>query len=159
MSRKFGSLPLVLMLVAALFVTYAAANNPAPADSEQPVAAGSTSGLGGIVMSSPSMMVITTAVPVRIPGRVLQPGTYDFELTNSDNTVQVSAAGSHQVYGVYMVIPASRAHAGDAAQVTVVAAPNGGPQRIAAWFFPGRTNGYAFLYPKNESKGTVVAMK
>ncbi len=161
MSRKTRSLPLVLIVVTTLFVAYAVANNTPLSDSEQPVAAGATgSGLaGGILVSSPGLMVVTTAAPMQLPGRVLQPGTYEFRLIDSDGAVAVSSAPDHHFYGVYLVMPTSRTGSNDGAQVTAAAAPNGGPDRIAAWFFPGESSGYAFIYPRKEHKAAAVAMK
>ncbi len=159
MSRKILALPLVLIVTGALFVNYASANNPAPPESQPPTGGRS---IGGAVLPgypSPDLMVITTNVPMQIPGRVLQPGAYDFKLINSDDEVLVSAATNHQIYGAFLVIPVSRARTTNHAQVTVAESPDGGPNRIAAWFFPGATTGYGFLYPKKMHNATTIAMK
>jgi hypothetical protein len=129
-----------------------------------PDSVGSTAGfagtpaisLGAISSRTSDVMQVKVTEPVQIPGALLQPGTYDFRLVNLDNEVAVSNAS--RFYGVHFVIPAYRRDA-TADGVALVQKTAGGADRITSWFFPGQSQGYAFLYPSNARQLRVMAKK
>ncbi len=149
------------VLAAAAFVllagVFALANQPNPSetDSTGPVA---TIASGPMLTASNSgLMLITTKTLTQIPGRTLEPGTYAFRLVNDTDQVTVSKADGSEFYGTFFVVPTSRTAGLGEALVTVAEVPNGGPNRIAAWFFPGEANGYALLYPHARKSAAMVA--
>jgi hypothetical protein len=154
MTPRKLAMALSMILFAAMFVRNAQANAAVPASDDQAVAAQAMSS-GAIAMSGPAVMIITANQPVAIPGRVLEAGKYSFELINGTDQVKVATADGSRIYGVYFVIPAQRGNAGDDA--VYVARDNGGPSRIASWFFAGQKDGYALVYPHAKRNAAVLA--
>ena len=98
--------------------------------------------------------------PVMIPGKVLQPGTYIFQLANT--------LGDRDIMQVYTTDPNNPDHERDliATTVTVPAKrpkANGDvvlkfsntegqePVALKAFFYPGTLRGHQFVYPQNEA--------
>ncbi len=126
-------------------------------------AAGLVALLLGTLMASPAMaadndylMMITTNVPVQIPGHVLPAGKYNFRLLPDGTRVQISAADHSRIYGAFFVVGTSRAAAGPA-QVLVGQAADNGSRLLSAWFFPGQHEGYALMYPARARNATLLA--
>jgi hypothetical protein len=93
---------------------------------------------------------ITFKVPVEIPQMVLRPGTYVFCLTNSQgdrHVVQVFNADQSHLYENVLAIPASRRETTRDLDVTFEERPNGAPQAVKTWFYPGERDGQEFVYP------------
>lgn len=153
MNRKILAATVVLVLLASV---YALANQPNPSENDQPSVV-TASASGGMVATNSGLMLVTTKTLVQIPGRTLEPGEYSFRLVNDADQVAVSKADGSEFYGTFFVIPTSRKAGLDDAQVSVEEAPNGGPNRIAAWFFPGETSGYALIYPHARKNAPAVA--
>jgi len=98
--------------------------------------------------------VLTLASPVEIPGQILPAGTYVFKLADSQSNrhiVQVFNNDESRVLGTFLAIPAHRRIPGEKPIVWFHERPVGSPQAIKAWFYPGRTTGHEFVYPKNEA--------
>jgi hypothetical protein len=112
--------------------------------------------LGAMSAQTSDVMRVKVTEPVQIPGALLQPGTYNFRLMNLDNEVAVSNAS--RSYGVHFVIPAYRRDAA-ADGIAFVQKTANGADRITSWFFPGQSQGYAFLYPSNGRRLTVMAKR
>ncbi len=153
MNRKMFPLVVTLVLVFGLALVPAAKasapfNQPATDEVQQTQPAG-----GAVVPSNPGIMEITANQPIEIPGKVLAPGTYKFELINANNEVAVSKADGSPA-GMFFVIPTYRAAVSDNA--VSVAEGAGGLDRIAAWYFPGSHDGYAFVYPKSTKLAEVA---
>ena len=97
------------------------------------------------------------SAPVEIPGDVLMPGKYVFELVNSDSnryTVQIfseDAKGKESLVATIQAIPdqASRIRSKPTIQFEERSA--GSPEAIHSWFYPGDRTGYEFVYPKYQS--------
>src|SRR5271168_2856781 len=97
--------------------------------------------------------VITFSGPVEIPGQVLPAGTYVFKLANSNasrNIVQVFNQDENHVFSTFLAIPDYRMRPSDKTIVTFAERPAGQPEAIKGWFYPGRTSGHEFVYPKAE---------
>jgi len=98
--------------------------------------------------------VITFSGPVEIPGQVLPAGTYVFKLANSNasrNIVQVFNQDENHVFSTFLAIPDYRMRPSDKTIVTFAERPAGQPEAIKGWFYPGRTSGHEFVYPKAEA--------
>jgi DNA-binding beta-propeller fold protein YncE len=93
---------------------------------------------------------------IQISGHVLPAGTYWFVLLdiNSPNIVRVFNSDRSTLYATILTIDAERLNTTDNTAITFAerdsAQPQ--PQSIVYWFYPGRTIGHEFLYPKQVQK-------
>jgi hypothetical protein len=97
--------------------------------------------------------ILTFSGPVQIPGQVLPAGTYVFKLANasSRHIVQVFNKDENHVYGTFLAIPDYRMRPSDKTIIRFDERAAGEPQAIKAWFYPGRSYGHEFVYPKKEA--------
>jgi len=98
--------------------------------------------------------VFTFSDRVEIPGRVLNAGTYVFKVANSQssrNIVQVFTGDERQILATFITIPDYKLTPSDKTIITFAERPAGSPQAVKGWFYPGRTYGHEFVYPKNEA--------
>jgi hypothetical protein len=98
--------------------------------------------------------VLTFSDPVEIPGQILPAGTYVFKLADSHshrNIVQVFDRDQTHVFGTFIAIPDYRLHPSDKTIIRFDERPQGEPQAIKAWFYPGRNYGHEFVYPKSKA--------
>jgi len=101
--------------------------------------------------------VITFSAPVEIPGvhlagwGVLPAGTYVFKILDSlsdRHIVQIFSKDEKTIYATILAIPNYRLQATDKTVITFRERPAGQPEALRAWFYPGRTSGEEFVYPK-----------
>jgi hypothetical protein len=101
--------------------------------------------------------VMTFSGPVEIPGvhlkgwAVLPAGTYVFKILDSQSDrhiVQIFNQGETICYATILAIPNYRLKATDKTVVTFRERPEGQPEAIRAWFYPGRNWGEEFVYPQ-----------
>ena len=96
--------------------------------------------------------------PVEIPGNVLTPGKYVFQLVDSEsdrNTVQVfseDSNGKDTLVATVMAIPDYMANTPDKPIIHFDERPAGTPEAIHSWFYPGDNTGWEFVYPKGETQ-------
>jgi hypothetical protein len=98
--------------------------------------------------------IFTFSGPVEIPGQVLPAGTYVFKLANSQSSrhiVQIFNKDENQVLGTFLAIPDYRLKPSDKPIIRFEERASGQPQAIKAWFYPGRSYGHEFVYPKKEA--------
>jgi hypothetical protein len=94
------------------------------------------------------------SAPVEIPGQVLAPGKYVFELANdvSDlNLVQIFAEdsnGKKSLVATLQTIPDYVSNTPDKPLIHFEERPSGSPEAIHSWFYPGENTGWEFVYPK-----------
>jgi hypothetical protein len=55
-------------------------------------------------------------------------------------------------YGIFLVDSAERLNPTDEAAFTFTERNPAQPQAVLAWFYPGRTDGHEFLYPRHAQK-------
>ncbi len=90
--------------------------------------------------------------PVEIPGHVLLPGSYDFQLADSlsdRNIVEVfrqDKKGREHIVDTLLVIPDYRAVATDKPVITFEERRTGTPEAVHSWFYPGDNYGWEFMY-------------
>ena len=92
---------------------------------------------------------------VQVPGTVLPAGTYQFVLASSDsnrNIVQIFNADGTKLYATVQTIPAERGRETDGTSITLAQRPDGQPDALVTWFYPGNDTGHEFLYSKQEEK-------
>ncbi|MEX2260348.1 MAG: hypothetical protein WD696_00275 [Bryobacteraceae bacterium] len=101
--------------------------------------------------------VITFSGPVEIPGvhlkgwGVLPAGTYVFKILDSQSDrhiVQIFSEDEKTIYATILAVPNYRLKATDKTVITFSERPAGQPEALRAWFYPGRTSGEEFVYPK-----------
>lgn len=96
------------------------------------------------------------AIPaVHQPGwGVLPPGTYVFKIFNSmvnRHIVQIFNKDESQIYATILAIPNMRVKVTDDVVLTFRETPVGQPFALEAMFYPGRTWGEQFVYPKAQA--------
>jgi hypothetical protein len=110
----------------------------------------------GVVRSSESdqKTIVTFNQPVEIPGKVLTPGTYVFKVFDSPGTrdvIQVLNKNEDHVVATFLAIPASTDKPFDKPFIRFAERASGSPPAIEAWFYPGRTDGHEFVYPRQHA--------
>jgi len=96
----------------------------------------------------------TFSAPVEMPGMVLPAGTYRFELADPDSSrrvVRVSDKEGSKVHGTFMSIADQKLEPADKPLIMFKEAPAGAPEAVKAWFYPGETIGYEFVYPHDQA--------
>jgi len=92
---------------------------------------------------------------VQIPGKVLTPGKYVFEIANSEsdrNTVRIfseDSKGNESLVATIQAIPEQISKTPDKAVIQLEERQAGTPQAIHSWFYPGEDTGWEFIYPKS----------
>jgi hypothetical protein len=96
---------------------------------------------------------ITFSQPVDVAGHVLVAGTYLFKMAdaNDRHIVQIFSADGKKVIATVMTIPDYRLKATDKTVINFREVPAGSPEAVRAWFYPGRTIGEEFIYPKQRA--------
>jgi hypothetical protein len=103
---------------------------------------------------------MTFATPVEIPGvhlkgwGVLPAGTYVFKIMDSQvnrHIVQIFNKEETMVYATILAIPNYRLKTTDKTVLTFRERPASQPEALRAWFYPGRTFGEEFVYPKGKA--------
>ena len=104
---------------------------------------------------------ITFSQPVDIAGHVLVAGTYLFKMAdaNDRHIVQIFSADGKKVIATVMTIPDYRLKATNQTVIKFRETPAGSPDAVRAWFYPGRTIGEEFVYPKRRAIALARASK
>lgn len=100
---------------------------------------------------------VTFSQPVEVPGvgaQTLPAGTYIFKVFDSlsdRHIVQIFSEDQKHVFTTILAIANYRLQATDKTVMTFRERAAGQPQAIRAWFYPGRTWGHEFVYPKSRA--------
>ncbi|MBI2185906.1 MAG: hypothetical protein HYU37_02145 [Acidobacteria bacterium] len=90
---------------------------------------------------------LTFRQTVALPGVVLPPGSYSFELNvSAHNVVRVMTRDRQQHVFLGMTVPVERPAGPRGARVLLGEAPAGQPMPIRVWYPANSPNGYRFLY-------------
>jgi hypothetical protein len=98
--------------------------------------------------------IVTFPESTEIPGAVLPPGKYVFQLMDSSSNrhiVQVKNDREDHVYATILAIPNYRLEPKDKTVLSFYEMPTGKPQALRAWFYPGDNFGQEFPYPKHRA--------
>ena len=91
--------------------------------------------------------------PITLPGVTLPAGKYLFR--NPDNTsrrvVQVLSDDGTQSYAMLLTIPAQRTEPSAGPEIRFMETAEGMPAAIKAWWYPGNTIGWEFIYPEEQA--------
>jgi hypothetical protein len=96
---------------------------------------------------------VTFSEDVQVPGQVLPAGDYVFKLLNSPsnrNIVQIWNGDESQLITTVMTIPEQRPFAPDQPVFEFDESSGDVPQAVHAWFYPGDTTGFEFVYPSSQ---------
>jgi hypothetical protein len=106
--------------------------------------------------------VITVNETLQVPGATLQPGKYVFKLADSQSNrhiVQIFNEDESQVITTILAIPNYRLQPTGDTQIELWETPQGSPQALRAWFYPGDNFGQEFAYPKDEATALSASTK
>jgi hypothetical protein len=98
--------------------------------------------------------IVTFSQPVEVPGvgaQILPAGTYVFRVLDfrgDRHIVQISSPDKTHVYTTILAIPNYRLKATDKTVITFRERPEGQPEALKAWFYPGLNGGEQFVYAK-----------
>jgi hypothetical protein len=100
------------------------------------------------------LTVVTFSGPVEIPGKTLPAGSYRFQLADPESgrrVIRISDKDGKNTYGMFLTMENQRLRPSDKPVVMFREAAAGSPQAVRAWFYPGETYGYEFVYPRSQA--------
>jgi hypothetical protein len=102
---------------------------------------------------------VTFSHAVQIPGRVLPAGSYWFLLPDATdrNIVEILSADRSKSYGFLQIVDRERSQASSHIAFTLAERSGTEPATVIAWFYPGRTTGHEFLYPRQIEQQLALA--
>lgn len=97
---------------------------------------------------------ITFSKPIEVPDQFLPAGTYLFKAADSNdpNLVRIFNADGSRLYATLLTISTERPKPAGNTVVTLVQQPDGRPDALLKWFYPGNTTGRQFVYPEQEGQ-------
>jgi hypothetical protein len=97
---------------------------------------------------------VTIDRPIQVPGATLQPGTYMFILLNSSSDrhiVEIKSEDGKKLYAMAFTAAARRVTPTSKVALTFYEMPEGTPDAIRQWFWPGDYEGQEFLYSHKQA--------
>lgn len=98
----------------------------------------------------------TFSAPFELPGgKTLPPGKYVFRIVDSPSNrhiVHVLSEDQREMHATLMAIPAQRMDPADEPEVRFMEAEANAAPAIRTWWYPGRTIGHEFIYPKDHAR-------
>jgi hypothetical protein len=113
------------------------------------VLVGAASGANAFTTTADKRTYFTFSQPVALPGVTLPAGTYMFRLADDTTTrkvINVQNQQGTQSLAMLHTMPAYRTDAPNDPEVRFMETAAGAPVAIRAWWAPGETTGYAFIY-------------
>jgi hypothetical protein len=97
----------------------------------------------------------TFSQAVELPGGTLPAGTYLFQLADSPSNrhvVRIMSQDRRTLHRTLLAIPNyTLEKPSDEPQVRFMEGPETGPQAVKVWFYPGRSVGHEFIYPRSQA--------
>jgi len=109
------------------------------------------------------LTILTFSAPVQLPGVTLPAGKYRFEMADVNNaahTVRVLNEDGTKVLGTFSTIPttiATRDLRNTDTLVMWAERPAGQPQAAKEWYYPQRSTGEEFVYPRAQALALAAA--
>jgi hypothetical protein len=103
------------------------------------------------------LTILSFSEPVQLPGKTLAAGKYRFEMADVNNaahTVRVLSEDGKTVIGTFHTIPSTQPQRDLRNQDSLVMfseRPAGQPQAAREWYYPGRSIGEEFVYPRAQA--------
>lgn len=103
----------------------------------------------------------TFSQPIALPGVTLPAGTYLFRLAdmNDRHIVQVLTQDGMKIYKTLLAIPAQRLDTTSKPEVRFMEVAADMPNAIKTWWYPNRSFGHEFIYPKEQARLLAGATK
>jgi hypothetical protein len=106
--------------------------------------------------------LVTLAEQLEVPGAVLDPGTYIFQLADSQSNrhiVQIWTGDGTYLITTILAVPAYRMQPSDHTVLNYDERPADEPMALRQWFYPGDNTGQEFVYdyhyvPQAQDEGT-----
>src|ERR1700688_1708891 len=97
---------------------------------------------------------ITFSQPIQIPGQILPAGTYQFKLAdpNDLDVIRIFNSEGTRLYATLQTITAERPKPTGNTVVVLAEQPDGRPETLLKWFYPGNTSGHELVYSKQEEQ-------
>jgi hypothetical protein len=92
--------------------------------------------------------------PITLPGVTLPAGTYLFrnpDINTARQVVQVLSDDGKQAYAMLLTIPVQRTEPAAEPEIRFMETPEGHAPAIKAWWYPGNTIGWEFIYPREQA--------
>ena len=103
----------------------------------------------------------TFSAPFELPGgKVLPAGKYTFRIVDSPSNrhvVQVLSEDGKAMHATILAIPAQRLDPPDDPEVRFMETAANTPPAVKTWWYPGRTIGHEFIYPKEQARRLAAA--
>jgi hypothetical protein len=93
--------------------------------------------------------IVTLNDSLEIPGMVLDPGTYVFQLAESQSNrhiVQIWTEDGQHLITTILAVPAYRQRPSDESVFDLDERPADAPMALRTWFYPGDNAGQEFVY-------------
>jgi hypothetical protein len=106
--------------------------------------------------------IFTFNQPVEIPGKVIGPGTYVFrvlDIPGERDIVQVMDEDESHVIATFITVGEYASQPYDKPYVGFEETPNGSPEALRVWFYPGEPLGHEFVYPRSRASELAKANK
>ena len=98
----------------------------------------------------------TFSAPFELPGgKTLPAGKYVFKIVDSPSNrhiVQVMSEDQQTMHATLLAIPAQRQDPADEPEVRFMEAEANMAPAVRTWWYPGRTIGHEFIYPKDQAR-------
>jgi hypothetical protein len=98
----------------------------------------------------------TFSAPFQLPGgKTLPAGKYTFRIVDSPSNrhiVQILNESGTEMHTTLLAIPAQRQDPADEPEIRFMEAPANMPPAIKTWWYPGRSIGHEFIYPKEQAR-------
>jgi hypothetical protein len=93
--------------------------------------------------------IMTVNEPIQVPGKVLPAGTYVLKLVDPNERTLVAIYNADERHLITMIqgIPDSRMETPEKVILQLEDQPDGGPEALKTWFYPGDNAGVQFVYP------------
>jgi len=97
---------------------------------------------------------ITFTHAIEIPGQILPAGTYLFKLAdpNDLDLVRIFNSEGTRLYATLQTVTAERSKPTGDTVVVLAEQPDGRPETLVKWFYPGNTSGHELVYSKQEEQ-------
>jgi hypothetical protein len=97
---------------------------------------------------------ITFSQATEIPGQILPAGTYLFKLAdpNELNLVRIFNPEGTRLYATLQTVTAERSKPTGDTVVVLAEQPDGRPETLVKWFYPGNASGHELVYSKQEEQ-------
>ena len=97
----------------------------------------------------------TFSAPVAVPGVTLPAGSYVFHLANDmtgRDVIQVLSADRRTAYAMFFSLRTPRGEPVDNPEIRFMETAADMPAAIKSWWYPAETQGYEFVYPREQAR-------